>query len=228
MRIFSYEKNGQSAIGLVIEPQRTHFVDLNSLSSALPSDMTNLMELPNWQLTLASLLNDSLNSASNVASHQLISGIKFLPVVPRPPKILCMGLNYADHAKEGGNAPPEYSSFFLRTAISQVAHLQNIVRPKASSKLDFEAELAIIVGTKARHLTPNNALTCIAGYACYNDGSVRDYQRKTSQWTIGKNFDSTGGLTLPPKTGSLKEHINMFEKGIKNESATERSIYDRV
>jgi 2-keto-4-pentenoate hydratase/2-oxohepta-3-ene-1,7-dioic acid hydratase in catechol pathway len=194
MRIFSYEKNGQSAIGLVIEPQRTHFVDLNSLSSALPSDMTNLMELPSWQLTLASLLNDSLNSASNVASHQLISGVKFLPVVPRPPKIICMGLNYADHAKEGGNAPPEYPSFFLRSAISQVAHLQNIIRPKASSKLDFEAELAVIIGTKARHLTPNNALTCIAGYACYNDGSVRDYQRKTSQWTIGKNFDSTGGF----------------------------------
>ena len=115
-------------------------------------------------------------------------------MVPRPPKIICLGLNYADHAKEGGHAKPEYPSFFMRGATSQVAHNQPIIRPKASTKLDYEAELAVIIGSRARHLTKANALSCVAGYACYNDGSVRDYQRKTNQWTIGKNFDATGGF----------------------------------
>ena len=114
--------------------------------------------------------------------------------MPRPPKILCLGLNYADHAKEGGHARPEYPSFFMRGATSQVGHLQPIVRPRASTQLDYEAELAVIMGSKARHLTKANALSCVAGYACYNDGSIRNYQRKTGQWTIGKNFDATGGF----------------------------------
>ena len=115
-------------------------------------------------------------------------------MVPRPPKIICLGLNYADHAKEGGHAKPEYPSFFMRVGTSQVAHNEPIIRPRASSKLDYEAELAVIIGSRARHLTKANALSCVAGYACYNDGSVRDYQRKTNQWTIGKNFDATGGF----------------------------------
>jgi 2-keto-4-pentenoate hydratase/2-oxohepta-3-ene-1,7-dioic acid hydratase in catechol pathway len=105
-----------------------------------------------------------------------------------------MGLNYADHAKEGGNARPDYPSFFLRSAMSQVAHAENLVRPRVSDKLDFEAELAVIIGARAKHLSAANALSCVAGYSCYNDGSVRDYQRKSNQWTIGKNFDSTGGF----------------------------------
>ena len=105
-----------------------------------------------------------------------------------------MGLNYADHAKEGGNARPEFPSFFLRGPSSMVGHNQPIIRPKASSKLDYEAELALVIGSKAHHLTPENALSCIAGYSCFNDGSVRDFQRKSSQWTLGKNFDQTGGF----------------------------------
>jgi len=75
-----------------------------------------------------------------------------------------------------------------------VAHNEPIIRPKASTRLDYEAELAVIIGSRARHLTKDTALACVAGYACYNDGSVRDYQRKTNQWTIGKNFDATGGF----------------------------------
>ena len=84
-----------------------------------------------------------------------------------------MGLNYADHAKEGGNARPEFPSFFLRGNSSMVGHNQAIVRPKASTQLDYEAELAVIIGKKARHLTADNALDCIAGYSCFNDGSIR-------------------------------------------------------
>jgi len=120
--------------------------------------------------------------------------ISFKVPIERPGKIVCMGLNYADHAKEGGNARPEYPSFFMRGPSSMTAHLSPIIRPKISDKLDYEAELAFIVGKKARHLTLENALDCVAGYSIFNDGSIRDYQRKTTQWTIGKNFDQTGAF----------------------------------
>jgi 2-keto-4-pentenoate hydratase/2-oxohepta-3-ene-1,7-dioic acid hydratase in catechol pathway len=126
------------------------------------------------------------------AALKPLAGVRFLPVVPRPGKIVCLGLNYADHAKEGGNARPEYPSFFLRGATSMTGHLAPIIRPKASTKLDYEAELAVVIGRRARHLTAADALDCVAGYACFNDGSIRDYQRKTNQWTIGKNFDASG------------------------------------
>lgn len=119
---------------------------------------------------------------------------KLLPVVPRPGKIVCLGLNYADHAAEGGHQKPEYPSFFLRTANSLAAHGEPLLRPRVSGKFDFEAELAVIIGRRGRHLTPGNCLEVVAGYSCFNDGSIRDYQRKTSQWTIGKNFERTGPL----------------------------------
>jgi 2-keto-4-pentenoate hydratase/2-oxohepta-3-ene-1,7-dioic acid hydratase in catechol pathway len=105
-----------------------------------------------------------------------------------------MGLNYADHAKEGGNARPDYPSFFMRGSNSLTAHQSPIIRPTVSDKLDYEAELAFIVGKKARNLTKENALNCVAGYSIFNDASLRDYQRKTNQWTIGKNFDQTGAF----------------------------------
>jgi 2-keto-4-pentenoate hydratase/2-oxohepta-3-ene-1,7-dioic acid hydratase in catechol pathway len=132
--------------------------------------------------------------------------------VPEPRKIICLGLNYADHAAEGGHARPEYPSFFLRVATSLVGHGQGLVRPRVSDKLDYEAELVLVVSKRARHLTAANALDAVAGYSCFNDGSLRDYQRKTGQWTIGKNFDATGAFgpwfvpaaDLPPGAAGLK------------------------
>ena len=133
-----------------------------------------------------------------------------LPVA-RPGKVICLGLNYAAHAAEGGNAAPEYPAFFLRGATSLIAHGAPLVRPRASDKLDFEAELAVVIGRRARHLTDADALSAVAGYACFNDGTLRDYQRRTTQWTIGKNFDGTGAFgpwlvpaaALPPGASGL-------------------------
>jgi acylpyruvate hydrolase len=118
--------------------------------------------------------------------------VRWLMPVERPGKVICLGLNYAAHAAEGGNAKPEYPSFFLRGATSLIAHDAPLVRPRASNNLDFEAELAVVIGKRSRHLQPGNALSAVLGYACFNDGTLRDYQRRTSQWTIGKNFDGTG------------------------------------
>jgi 2-keto-4-pentenoate hydratase/2-oxohepta-3-ene-1,7-dioic acid hydratase in catechol pathway len=123
-----------------------------------------------------------------------MSGITFRTLIEHPGKIVCMGLNYADHAKEGGNARPDYPSFFMRGSSSLTAHEAPMIRPTVSDKLDYEAELAFVVGTRAHQLKQNNALSCIAGYSIFNDGSIRDYQRKTTQWTIGKNFDQTGAF----------------------------------
>ena len=127
-------------------------------------------------------------------------------------KFLCVGLNYADHAAEGGNQRPDYPSFFLRGASSLVAHGAAIQRPRVSSHLDFEAELAVVIGRTSRHLSEADALEAVAGYACFNDATLRDYQRRTAQWTIGKNFDATGALgpwlvpasELPPGAAGLK------------------------
>jgi acylpyruvate hydrolase len=131
--------------------------------------------------------------ASN-AERLPLAGIRFAPVVPRPGKIICLGLNYFDHAKEGGRDKPEYPWFFLRGATSLIAHGDAGLRPRVSERFDYEAELAVVIGSKARHLTQAQALDCVFGYSCFNDMSVRDYQKKTPQWTIGKNFDGTGGL----------------------------------
>lgn len=141
-----------------------------------------------------------------------LGSARLLPVVPRPGKIVCLGLNYADHAAEGGNQRPDYPSFFLRGASSLVAHGAAIQQPRVSSQLDFEAELAVVIGKTSRHLSEADALEAVAGYACFNDATLRDYQRKTAQWTIGKNFDATGALgpwllpasELPPGAVGLK------------------------
>jgi 2-keto-4-pentenoate hydratase/2-oxohepta-3-ene-1,7-dioic acid hydratase in catechol pathway len=123
-----------------------------------------------------------------------IDDITFLPVIPDPDKIICVGLNYATHVAEGGREPPEYPMLFPRYANTQVGHGEALTRPKASECFDFEGELAFVIGKKARHVPQSEALGYVAGYACYNDGSVRDWQRHTTQFLPGKNFIGSGGF----------------------------------
>jgi 2-keto-4-pentenoate hydratase/2-oxohepta-3-ene-1,7-dioic acid hydratase in catechol pathway len=141
--------------------------------------------------------------------------VQWLMPVARPGKVICLGLNYAAHAAEGGNKTPDYPSFFLRANSSLLAHQAPMVRPRVSDKFDFEAELAVVIGQRGRHLSEANALDVVAGYACFNDGSLRDYQRRTPQWTIGKNFDATGafGPWLVPASD-----LPAGAKGLKIES----------
>ena len=120
--------------------------------------------------------------------------ITFLPVIPDPDKIICVGLNYATHVAEGGREPPEYPMLFPRYANTQVGHGETLIRPKASERFDFEGELAFVIGKTARHVPQSEALGYVAGYACYNDGSIRDWQRHTSQFLPGKNFFRSGAF----------------------------------
>jgi 2-keto-4-pentenoate hydratase/2-oxohepta-3-ene-1,7-dioic acid hydratase in catechol pathway len=123
-----------------------------------------------------------------------LAEVQLQPCLPKPGKIICLGVNYVDHAKEGGNQIGDYPALFLRCASSLLAHGAPLQMPKVSSKLDFEAELAVVIGRRARFVAPEQALDAVFGYACFNDATLRDYQRKTSQWTIGKNFDATGAF----------------------------------
>jgi 2-keto-4-pentenoate hydratase/2-oxohepta-3-ene-1,7-dioic acid hydratase in catechol pathway len=132
-------------------------------------------------------------SATAKPDHRL-DAVTLLPVVPDPDKILCIGINYATHVRETGRETPKYPMIFVRFANSQVGHGQPMVKPRASDRYDFEGELAVIIGRRARHVPKERALEYVAGYACYNDGSLRDWQRHSAQFTPGKNFLSSGAL----------------------------------
>lgn len=136
-----------------------------------------------------------------------------VPCLPNPGKIICLGVNYVDHAKEGaGNNVGEYPAMFLRCNTSLLAHKAPLRIPQVSDKLDFEGKARRRHWKKARFVSEADALSTVFGYACFNDATLRDYQRKTTQWTIGKNFDDTGGFgprlvttdELPPGCTGLK------------------------
>lgn len=123
-----------------------------------------------------------------------LDDVAFLPVIPDPGKIICIGLNYSDHVQETGRTVTENPSIFTRYPESQVGHLQPIVKPLESDHFDYEGELALVIGKGGRRIPERDALAAIAGYACYNEGSIRDWQRHTSQFVAGKTFARTGSF----------------------------------
>ena len=186
MRLIAFEHEGRPALGARLGDE---VVALADAVPGLPADILPAfaaLNLPEGAGALAKRLEG--------APRRPMAGLRLLPPIPRPGKVICIGLNYALHAKEGGNAIPDYPAVFMRGPTSLAAHGQPLVRPKVSDKFDFEAELVIVIGKTARHLTEADALSCVAGYTIMNEGSVRDYQRKGAQWTMGKNFESTGGI----------------------------------
>ncbi|MDB5687840.1 MAG: putative bifunctional enzyme with isomerase/decarboxylase [Rhizorhabdus sp.] len=149
---------------------------------------------PDLKSVIAADAFAAVRDAAPKASRHPIVDIAWLPVIPNPDKILCIGLNYETHRKETGRSEVENPTVFGRFANSQTGHLANIIRPKLSTRLDYEGELAIIIGKPGRHIAKADAWSHIAGYACYNEGSVRDFQRHTHQFTPGKNFPETGAF----------------------------------
>jgi len=147
--------------------------------------------------------------ATASATATPLADIEWLPVVPNPDKILCVGLNYEMHRQETGRSEVENPTIFARYSNSQIGHLAPIVRPKVSTDLDYEGELAIIIGKPGRYISRGEALNHVAGYAIYNDGSIRDFQRHTHQFTPGKNFPDTGAfgpwMMTPDELGPLPD-----------------------
>jgi acylpyruvate hydrolase len=150
----------------------------------------------------------SLRQAASIDLH----AVRLLPPVPVPPKILCVGLNYDDHLKESGLKKPSYPEIFARFATSLIAHHETIRRPRESVALDYEAELAVVIGKPGRRIAQERALDHVAGYSLFNDATVRDFQLRTPQWTMGKNFDGTGSFgpwlvtpdAVPPGASGLR------------------------
>ncbi|MCP5328952.1 MAG: fumarylacetoacetate hydrolase family protein [Steroidobacteraceae bacterium] len=170
---------------------------------------------------------------SAAAQHVKLAEVDLLPPVPRPGKIICIGLNYRAHALEGNNPIPDYPAVFMRGATSLTGPGAPILYPECSDKLDFEAELAVVIGRTATRVGVADALGHVAGYCCFNDGSVRDYQRKSTQWTMGKNFDGTGGFgpelvtpdELPPGASGLRI-VARLNGEVMQDSNTADMIFD--
>ena len=133
--------------------------------------------------------------AADVGNDRIpLSDIRYLPTIPNPDKVLCVGLNYRAHQQETGRGGEGVPTIFARFAASQMGHLEPMVRPRESATLDYEGEIAMIIGRSGRRIARADALSHVAGFSIYNDGSVREYQRQTSQFTPGKNFSATGGF----------------------------------
>ena len=157
---------------------------------------------------------DLLRTAKDLLSRDAIdlNTVQILPPIPKPPKILCVGLNYDDHLAESGLKKPVYPEIFARFATSLIPHCAPIRRPPESSALDYEAELAAVIGRRGRRIPHDRALDHVAGYSLFNDATIRDFQLRTPQWTMGKNFDATGAFgpwlvtpdAVPPGASRLR------------------------
>jgi 2-keto-4-pentenoate hydratase/2-oxohepta-3-ene-1,7-dioic acid hydratase in catechol pathway len=207
MKIVGFESEAGLRIGVVEGDQ---VIDLNAADDRLPTDLGVWLAANNGDTRP---LGD-LAKRAPASARRPLKGLKYSYPVARPGKLIALGLNYMEHVKEGSQRDniPKFPTIFFRCQTSLVPHEQPIIRPQVSETLDYECELAVIIGKRAKHMTLDNAYSCIAGYSCFNEGSVREYQRKTTQWDMGKNFDRTGGFgpwmvtadDLPPGGKGLK------------------------
>ena len=189
MKIVGFETDVGLRLGVADGDQ---VVDLQIVDPRIPNDLGVLLAKTDGDL---SSLADAVRRAP-AAARRPLAGLTYALPVARPGKIICLGLNYLDHVKEGTQRDniPRFPTIFYRCLTSLAPHQAPLLRPLVSEQLDYEAELVAIVGKRAKHLTPANAAACVAGYTCCNEGSVREFQRHTTQWGMGKNFDRTGGL----------------------------------
>jgi 2-keto-4-pentenoate hydratase/2-oxohepta-3-ene-1,7-dioic acid hydratase in catechol pathway len=189
MKIVGFEKGNALHLGVIEGDQ---VIDLQAVDSKVPADLAEILRANNGDLKPLAELAKKAPASARVP----LAGLKYALPVAKPGKILCLGLNYMDHVKEGRYADnvPKWPSLFFRVLSSLVPHQAPIIRPQASIQLDYEAEMVAVVGKTVRHLTMENALDCIVGYSVSNEGSVREFQRHTTQWTAGKNFDKSGSF----------------------------------
>ena len=205
MKLASYLLDGRASYGVV---EGKGIIDLGRRIGARHPDLRALIT--------AKALDEARTAAAGAKPDTGLDQIAFLPVIPNPDKIVCVGLNYEEHRVETNRDKTENPALFLRVPGSQVGHWQPLLRPRESKMLDYEGEIAVIIGTGGRRIPESDAWRHIVGYACYNDGSVRDWQRHTVQWTAGKNFARTGPFgpwmvtadEIPPEHGAHARHAS--------------------
>ncbi|MBK1779976.1 fumarylacetoacetate hydrolase family protein [Advenella sp. WQ 585] len=183
MKLISFNLNNEETFGAV---NGDDVINLKPLFEGEANTLKEVLE--------KDLLAKAEQLAANATATLKFADLELLPVIPEPGKIFCIGLNYDEHVKETNKEKTESPVIFLRVAESQVAHNDSIVLPPESVKLDYEGEIAIVIGKGGRRISEEDSWDHIAGYACYNDGSIRDWQTATSQWGPGKNFWKTGGF----------------------------------
>jgi 2-keto-4-pentenoate hydratase/2-oxohepta-3-ene-1,7-dioic acid hydratase in catechol pathway len=183
MRIVHFEKSGVPGIAA---DEGSGWHGLTQRDGGFPGTLPELIAQGADLLRIGRILGQSPAIDLNA--------VRLLPPVAVPPKILCVGLNYDDHLEESGLKKPAYPEIFARFATSLIAHQEPIRRPRESIALDYEAELAVVIGKPGRRIPQEQALDHVAGYSLFNDASVRDFQLRTPQWTMGKNFDATGSF----------------------------------
>jgi acylpyruvate hydrolase len=184
MRFASFAENGVN--GLAVRTKAGGWAGLLENADGFPGSLETLLSR-----------GDSLNDAATILARGKpvdLDRVTLLPVLSNPGKIICVGLNYADHSAESGFKQPDYPTLFGRFNSSLIAHGAPIVRPKLSEQLDYEGELVAIIGKGGRNISKARALDHVVGYSIFNDASIRDYQFKSPQWTMGKNFDDTGAF----------------------------------
>ena len=184
MRFISFlDDKGQAALGA---RQGQELVNLTALG--LPATLDELLRQGEAGMAAAR------EAAARATLRRPLAGLRYLPPVQNPAKAFAIGLNYLDHAAESNFAAPKHPVVFQRFASSWVAHGQPLIRPHVSTQFDYEAELVAVIGKAGRYIDKEQALAHVAGYSLFNDGSLRDYQQRTNQWTLGKNFDASGSF----------------------------------
>ena len=184
MRFLRFTKGDREGVAIDADGgYRARYMD----EVGYPGPISSLARMSTGDLARAA---DDLRSGESID----LAAVTFLPPCGQTGKIVCLGLNYRDHAHEFDFEPPVYPTLFARFASSLIGHGQHLIRPRVSDAFDYEGELAVILGCGGRHIAQETALEHVFGYAIFNDGSIRDYQLLTPQWTIGKNFDGTGAF----------------------------------
>jgi acylpyruvate hydrolase len=188
MKIVGFEAAGLR-LGVIEGDQ---VIDLQAVDANLPTDLGAVLAKTGGDLKPLG----ELAKKAPASARRPLDGLTFALPVARPGKIVCLGLNYLDHVKEGRYADniPKFPTLFMRGLNSVVPHLAALIRPLLSETFDYEAEMVAIIGKRAKHMTRENAVSCIAGYSCFNEGSIREFQRHTTQWHMGKNFDRSGSF----------------------------------
>ena len=189
MVTFSLED--QTRLGAqVTRDNRAFILDLNRMQSELPAEINSFLAAGEWAQQLARQALAAIRAGDLLPEK----AVRVLAPVPRPGKIICLGHNYNDHMGQARTEPPEYPTFFCKTGNTVIGPDAPIVIPPATVAADFEAELAVVIGRRTRRIPERSAMECVAGYTIFNDVSARDYQKRTSQWMIGKSFDTFGPM----------------------------------